>query len=157
MPEQRSTWRIRFGITPDNPFARFAVILTVLLTIALIILLYFIFAGHTAQDRFKVGMAFMLVGVIAPIPVLLLVIYARKIARIQAIVAGNHWAHWEYFKSPHRIKDVYISPEGIYYPDQRRTLNTFSDGLQKVEISPDRPSVVHFNYLYVRHWGSYGQ
>jgi hypothetical protein len=149
MEEQRTTWRERFGITPNNPFALFAIILTVLTIIALIILLYFTFAGSTARLRLNIGAVFLGVGVFAQIPLAFLFIYAGNYARIQSIVAGNYWARWQ-----NKDREVYISPLGIHYPDQRFTLYKFSDELQKVEIPPDSPGVVRFSYLVLRRYSS---
>jgi hypothetical protein len=152
MKEQGSKLRQMFGITPHNPFAIFAVIFTVLTIIALIILLYFTFAGSTARSRFNIGVVFLAVGVFAQIPLAFLFIYAGNYARIQSIVAGNYWAKWQ---DKHR--EVYISPLGIHYPDQRFTLHKFSDELQKVEIPSDSPSVIRFNYLVLRKYSPTSQ
>ena len=152
MKEQKTTWRERLGITPNNPFALFAIILTVLTIIALIILLYFTFAGSTARNRFYIGGVFLFVGAFAQIPLAFLFIYAGNYARIQSIVAGNYWAKWQ-----DKDREVYLSPLGIYYPDQRFTLHKFSDELQKVEIPLDSPSVIRFNYLVLRKYSPTSQ
>lgn len=151
--EKIKKWREIFGITPNNPFASIAVILTVISAIVMVVLLYNTFAGTTARTRYHYAVALMFVSVFAQVPVALLIIYARNRARIQAVLAGDYWAHWQ---SP---SEIYLCSEGIYNPVFPSKLDTFSYKLKNIEIPADCPSEIRFDYLNIKFIGktSYGE
>jgi hypothetical protein len=66
-------------------------------------------------------------------------------------MTGNYWAHWQYPPG----SDVYISAEGIYYPDQPLKLSTFWSGLQNATIDAGEPSTLRLQYLYRRYYSLY--
>jgi len=152
--QEISQWRRRLGITPGNPFAPFIISLSVITIVALIILLVLTLFANTTTSRFIAGIAFMFVGGLAPIPLTLLIIFARNYVRIKDVMTGNYWAHWQYPAGSEHT-DVYISAEGIYYPDQPLKLSTFWSGLQKAEIDPGKPATLHLQYLYRRYYSAY--
>ncbi|MBA3870289.1 MAG: hypothetical protein H0X30_14180 [Anaerolineae bacterium] len=152
--EHSHQWRRSLGLTPGNPFAPYIIGLSVITLVALIILLGLALFASTGNSRFIAGGAFLFVGGLMPIPLTLLIIFARNYVRIQDVVAGNYWAHWQYpVGSEHH--DVYISSEGVYYPDQPLKLSTFWSGLQKAEIDKGEPSTLRLQYLYRRYYSVY--
>lgn len=148
MQTQTPQWRRSLGLTAGNPFASFIIGLTVITVIGLLVTLGIAFFGKTAETRFWGGVVFMFVGGLAPIPVVLLMIYSRNYVRIQDLVGGNYWVHWDY------PREVYIGAEGVYFPAKRLTLNTFWSGLISVEILRGDPSILSFEYLMRRYYSA---
>ncbi len=146
MQTETPEWRRRYGITSDNPFAPFIIGLTVITILALIILVSMAFVGQTANTRWIAGIIFMFVGGLAPIPIGLLIMYARHYVRIQDIKAGDYWAHWQY-PAASENREVFISPNGLYYPNKPLRLSGFWSGLQSIEIKPGEPATLNFEYL----------
>lgn len=145
MRQQTPKWRKRFGITPGNPFAPFIVGLTLLTIIALGILLSMAFFGQTANTRWIAGIVFMFVGGLAPVPIGLLIMYARQYVRIQDIKLGNYWAHWQY-PANSGDSEVFIGLNGLYYPNKPLRLTGFWSGLQTVEVKAGEPAALNFQY-----------
>lgn len=141
-----SKWQIAFGITPNNPLATIASILTVIVIFAMAIIFYKISTGETAGIRYYFGMALLFVGVLSLIPLTFHAIYIRKCLRIQEIIRGNYWVYWQ---NP----EVYFAPDGIYYPDMGHKINDFGYSLEKVELNKNRPSSLEFTVLDVHFYG----
>lgn len=139
-----SKLRIALGLYPKNPLALIGSIVTLLSVIALIICLYYRFAGETASIRYGFGTALLFVGGFGLIPITFQVIYVLKCLRIQEIVAGNFWAHWH---NP----DVYFTRDGVYYPDLEYEISDFLYGLEKVEILKGPPRELEFSFLDKRY------
>ena len=144
--QQTPEWRRRYGLTSGNPFAPFIVVLTLMRIIAIVILLGIAFFGQTANDRWVAGIVFIFVGGLAPIPIGMLIMYARHYVRIQDIKAGNYWAHWQY-PANSGDSEVFISPNGLYYTDKALPLTGFWSGLQTVEVKGGEPATLNFQYL----------
>ncbi len=139
-------WRKRFGITPGNPFAPFIVGLTVITIVALVVLLGMAFFGQTANTRWIAGIVFMFVGGLSPLPIGLLIMYARQYVRIQNIKSGNYWVHWQY-PANSGDSELFIGPNGLYYPNKSLRISGFWSGLQNVEIKAGEPATLNFEYL----------
>jgi hypothetical protein len=152
--EPTPQWRRSLGLTPGNPFAPYIIGLSLLTIIALIILLILTFVLPSTSNRFLAGTIFMFVGGLMPIPLTLLIIFARNYVRIQDVMTGKYWAHWQY-PAGSEHPDVYISSEGIYYPDQPLKLSLFWSGLVKAEVIPGTPAVLRLQYLYRRYYSVY--
>jgi hypothetical protein len=146
-------WRRRYGLTSGNPLAPFIIIITVLTVIALIITLCISFIGNTANARWIAGIAFMFVSALSPIPIGLLILYARQITRIQDIEEGNFWVHW-YYPGDSENGELFIGPDGLYYPNKPLRLTGFWSGLQSVEIQQGEQSTLNFQYLSRRYYSA---
>ncbi|HEX2907878.1 MAG TPA: hypothetical protein VHO69_13500, partial [Phototrophicaceae bacterium] len=122
------------GLTPGNPFAPLALGSLILLIVAVIGLFGLVIFGPDNSVRYTAATILLLVIILAPLPVTWLGIYSRNFVRIQRIIGGDYWAHWQLSpgENPHG-DEVYIGPLGLYWPKRRWSLWGFGHGLVKVE------------------------
>lgn len=154
-------WSHRLGLAPGNPFAPWLLSTLIFSGITLTGLIGLMAFAPAIQVKYSAGIVFLFVSMLSPIPLGMLTIYSRNFARMQRIVAGDYWAHWTYIGEEARRSgvflqgsEVYLSPQGIYWPAKRLRLYDFSSGLIEINIVEGEPSIIRFQYLF-KHRGKY--
>jgi hypothetical protein len=144
-----------FGIRRGNPLGILAFGSFILAVGSTLLLLIAFFVSSTTEQKLLFGYILLFVMVLAPIPVALLMIWSRNIARVQDIALSKTLAHWKYTPLdfyapflPYNVDEVYLHPEGIYFPAQKLRPRSFSSGLKDVVIIRGEPAMLVFYYLF---------